>query len=511
MFNFYKNCPLFLFFISFLHFSESITFNSISDFKKLLDNSDNKMEFYGNYLSEVKKNDLDVNSIISTYDNNSLYRSYIYAKYKPLRGIPILLKDNIDSRDLPNTAGSLSLLDNFPRRDAHLVTNLQKKGFVILGKANLSEWANFRGQNSVSGWSSHGGQTRNPYDYDYSPCGSSSGSAAAVALGLVPVSIGTETNGSITCPASINGVVGIKPTVGLVSRHGIIPISSTQDTAGPLALNVNDASIVLQAISGRDPKDKATYLIPKDYDFDALTKLDKNYLNGKRLGLIMPADGAPDVAFKLIRKVEQKLKKLGAEVVVVSFDQMPQNFWSSALFVLQHEFYIGLNAYLNKSKSNMKNMESVIDFNVSNRKQIMEFYGQEYFIKSVESAPGKTIDNVRTEDIYQQSLDVLEYAKNSLDKALLNDDLDGLVGLTRNTAWKIDYETGDTFENGWGNGALSAISGYPHVTIPLDYVNNLPTGLSFMGTAWDEASLINMAYAFEQENNFFPRPTQDKN
>ena len=166
---------------------------------------------------------------------------------------------------------------------------------------------------------------------------------------------------------------------------------------------------------------------------------------------------------------------------------------------------------LNKSKSNMKNMESVIDFNVSNRKQIMEFYGQEYFIKSVESAPGKTIDNVRTEDIYQQSLDVLEYAKNSLDKALLNDDLDGLVGLTRNTAWKIDYETGDTFENGWGNGALSAISGYPHVTIPLDYVNNLPTGLSFMGTAWDEASLINMAYAFEQENNFFPRPTQDKN
>ena len=328
---------------------------------------------------------------------------------------------------------------------------------------------------------------------------------------MVPVSIGTETNGSITCPASINGVVGIKPTVGLVSRHGIIPISSTQDTAGPLALNVNDASIVLQAISGRDPKDKATYLIPKDYDFDALTKLDKNYLNGKRLGLIMPADGAPDVAFKLIRKVEQKLKKLGAEVVVVSFDQMPQNFWSSALFVLQHEFYIGLNAYLNKSKSNMKNMESVIDFNVSNRKQIMEFYGQEYFIKSVESAPGKTIDNVRTEDIYQQSLDVLEYAKNSLDKALLNDDLDGLVGLTRNTAWKIDYETGDTFENGWGNGALSAISGYPHVTIPLDYVNNLPTGLSFMGTAWDEASLINMAYAFEQENNFFPRPTQDKN
>ena len=485
---------------------------TIKEFKDLISSSDNKKDLFIRYLNYVNQQDVQVNSIAALFDSDDLYRSYVYAgRLSEWRGVPILIKDNIDSIGIANTAGSLALADNFPRRDAHLVKNLKKTGFTILGKANLSEWANFRGENSVSGWSSYGGQTRNPYDLDYSPCGSSSGSAAAVALGLVPVSIGTETNGSITCPASINGVVGIKPTVGLVSRHGIIPISSSQDTAGPLAMNVTDAAIVLQAISGRDPKDKATYLIPKNYDFDSLTKLEKNYLNGKKLGLIMPDANAPKAAFELVNKVEKRLKKLGAEVVEVRFKEMPRDFWSSALFVLQHEFYIGLNNYLDQSKSKMKSMESVIDFNLSNSEEVMGFYGQEYFIKSVESRPGQTIKNISTEVIYQTSLETLGHAKKAIDAALLNDDLDALVGLTRNTAWKINYETGDSFENGWGNGALSAISGYPHITIPLDYVDNLPTGLSFMGAAWDEVNLINMAYAFEQNNKFFPRPSQDKN
>ena len=246
----------FLFLSTFLIGSESIQYLSISEFQKSIENSENKKVFLKFYLEEINELDKETNSIISLYSADKLYKSYVYGKNKDWQGIPILLKDNIDTKGLANTAGSISLIDNFPRNDAQLVRNLKKSGFLILGKANLSEWANFRGENSVSGWSSYGGQTRNPYNLELSPCGSSSGSAVAVALGLVPVSIGTETNGSITCPASINGVVGIKPTVGLVSRYGIIPISSTQDTAGPLAKSVLDAAIVLQAIAGKDPKDK---------------------------------------------------------------------------------------------------------------------------------------------------------------------------------------------------------------------------------------------------------------
>ena len=501
----------FLFLSTFLIGSESIQYLSISEFQKSIENSENKKVFLKFYIEKINELDKETNSIISLYSADKLYKSYVYGKNKDWQGIPILLKDNIDTKGLANTAGSISLIDNFPRNDAQLVRNLKKSGFLILGKANLSEWANFRGENSVSGWSSYGGQTRNPYNLELSPCGSSSGSAVAVALGLVPVSIGTETNGSITCPASINGVVGIKPTVGLVSRYGIIPISSTQDTAGPLAKSVLDAAIVLQAIAGKDPKDKYTHSIPSDYDFDALTRLDKNYLNNKRIGLITPNQNAPDEAFRLIEKVKQQLKLLGAEVIEVSFAPMPQNFWSSALFVLQHEFYTGLNSYLKKSKSKMQDMESVINFNKSNSEQVMSFYGQEYFIKSVDSAPGKTIGDIRTEIIYQESLETLDYAKRAIDSALVNNKLDALVGLTRNTAWKINYQTGDAFENSWGNGALSAISGYPHITIPLDFSDNLPTGVSFMGAAWDEVKLLNLAYSFEQYNNFLPRPIQDKN
>ena len=501
----------FLFVSTFLIGSESIQYLSISEFQKSIENSENKKVFLKFYLEEINELDKETNSIISLYSVDKLYKSYVYGKNKDWQGIPILLKDNIDTKGLANTAGSISLIDNFPRNDAQLVRNLKKSGFLILGKANLSEWANFRGENSVSGWSSYGGQTRNPYNLELSPCGSSSGSAVAVALGLVPVSIGTETNGSITCPASINGVVGIKPTVGLVSRYGIIPISSTQDTAGPLAKSVLDAAIVLQTIAGKDPKDKYTHSIPSDYNFDALTRLDKNYLNNKRIGLITLNQNAPDEAFRLIEKVKQQLKLLGAEVIEISFAPMPQNFWSSALFVLQHEFYIGLNSYLKKSKSKMQDMESVINFNKSNSEQVMSFYGQEYFIKSVDSAPGKTIGDIRTEIIYQESLETLEYAKRAIDSALVNNKLDALVGLTRNTAWKINYQTGDAFESSWGNGALSAISGYPHITIPLDFSDNLPTGVSFMGAAWDEVKLLNLAYSFEQYNNFLPRPIQDKN
>ena len=235
----------------------------------------------------------------------------------------------------------------------------------------------------MSGWSSYGGQTRNPYNLEYNPCGSSSGSAAAVALGLVPVSIGTETNGSITCPASINGVVGIKPTVGLVSRHGIIPISSTQDTAGPMARNVYDAAVVLKTISGKDPKDKATSKIPSNFDFSGLVNLNSNFLKGKRIGLILPSDGDLEITFILIDKAKEVFLRAGAEIVPITLEPLPNNFWSSALFILEHEFFIGLNDYLRKSKSSMKNMQSIVDFNNANKKETMSFYGQEYFLSLI--------------------------------------------------------------------------------------------------------------------------------
>jgi len=491
--------------------ADSLQFHSIEEFKESFDVSQNKKAFIEEYIKDINYLDSEVNSIVSLYDTAEIYKSYVYSRNKEWQGIPILIKDNIDSLGLANTAGSLSMLDNFPRRDANLVTKLKKSGFLVIGKTNLSEWANFRGRNSVSGWSSYGGQTRNPYNLEYNPCGSSSGSAAAVALGLVPVSIGTETNGSITCPASINGVVGIKPTVGLVSRHGIIPISSTQDTAGPMARNVYDAAVVLKTISGKDPKDKATSKIPSNFDFSGLVNLNSNFLKGKRIGLILPSDGDLEITFTLIDKAKEVFLRAGAEIVPITLEPLPNNFWSSALFILEHEFFIGLNDYLRKSKSSMKNMQSIVDFNNANKKETMSFYGQEYFLSSIAAGPGKKMGDENTDQIYQDALEIVEFSRSYLDKILIENKLDAIVGLTRNTAWRIDYQNGDNFENGWGNGALSAISGYPHITIPLALVDGFPTGLSFMGTAWDEVNLINLAYSFEQKNNFFPKPTISKN
>ena len=333
----------FLFLSSISCNAESLQFLSIEEFKESITTSQNKKAFLDNYLKTINELDREVNSIIATYDSNETYKAYVYGRNKEWQGVPIIIKDNIDSQGLPNTAGSLSMLDNFPRRDAHLVSKLKRSGFLIIGKANLSEWANFRGKNSVSGWSSYGGQTRNPYNLDYNPCGSSSGSAAAVALGLTPVSIGTETNGSITCPASINGVVGIKPTVGLVSRHGIIPISSTQDTAGPMARNVHDAAVILKTISGKDIKDKATSKIPSNYNFSGLVNLKENYLEGKKIGLILPGDGDLEITFTLINKAKKVFLSAGAEIVPITLKPLPNNFWSSALFILEHEFFVSLD------------------------------------------------------------------------------------------------------------------------------------------------------------------------
>ena len=475
---------------------------SISEYKNLLSETKNTKQFYRDYLLNARLSDKEINSIISFYGPNELYRSYIYSRSANWRGVPIFVKDNIDTKNLANTAGSKALLDNLPKDDAQIIKNLKKAGFVIAGKTNLSEWANFRDSGSTSGWSSVGGQTYNPYNLKYNPCGSSSGSAAIVAEGIVPVSIGTETNGSIVCPASINGVVGIKPTVGLVSRDGIIPISSSQDTAGPMARSVLDAAIVLEAISGRDPKDKATFNIPRDYDFKGLTRLDDNYLDGKRIGVIKVPENAPEVVKNLTNKIKKTLENLGSEVIEVSLDPLNKDDWDNELYLLLYEFNVGLNNYLQKSSSKTRNLEELIEFNNQNKKEILKYFGQNILEESV-----KATNNTAYEDV----LKLIDASKSRIDKLLEEESIIAIVGLTRNPAWKINYRTGDSSKNSWGNGSVSAIAGYPHITIPLDYVDGLPTGVSFMGTAWDEVNLMNIAYSFEQENKFFPQPSRDKN
>lgn len=473
----------------------------IEDYENVISQFTNAKDFYREYLLFADLADNDVNSIISLSNPNELYKSYVYARSSSFRGVPIFIKDNIDVKYLPNTAGSKALLDNYPKYDAQIVKNLKNSGFVIAGKTNLSEWANFRSSSSSSGWSSVGGQTFNPYDLTYNPCGSSSGSAVIVAEGITPVSIGTETNGSIVCPASINGVVGIKPTVGLVSRDGIIPISSSQDTAGPIARSVLDAAIVLRAISGRDPKDTATYSIPEAYDFKNLTNLDASYLSGKRIGVIEVKEDSPEIVKILTDKIIYTLESLGADVVEVSLEPLNQTDWANEFYLLLYEFNIGINDYLKTSSSEIRSLQELIDFNNQNSKEVLRYFGQDILEESLVSDD---------EDAYENAIQIINIAKKRIDTVLEQESIIAIVGLTRNPAWKTDYKNGDSFENGWANGSLSAIAGYPHITIPLDYVNGLPTGVSFMGTAWDEVNLLNIAYSFEQENNFFPAPPKKR-
>ena len=491
-----------LFFACFLYSETDFRDISISEYKLLLSETKNTKQLYRDYLLNARLSDKDINSIVSLYGPNDLYKSYIYSRSANWRGVPIFVKDNIDTINLANTAGSKALLDNLPKDDAQIIKKLKKAGFVIAGKTNLSEWANFRASSSTSGWSSVGGQTYNPYNLKYNPCGSSSGSAAIVAEGIAPASIGTETNGSIVCPASINGVVGIKPTVGLVSRDGIIPISSSQDTAGPMARSVYDAAIVLDAISGRDPKDTATFKIPGDYDFKGLTKLDADYLNGKRIGVIKVSEDAPQVTKNLMDKIIIVLEKLGAEVIEISLKPLDNDDWSKEFYLLLYEFNVGLNDYLQKSSSKTRNIKQLIEFNNQNKREILKYFGQDILEESI-----KAVDDTA----YGNALMLINASKARIDTVLEEESIIALVGLTRNPAWIINYKTGDNFENGWSNGSISAIAGYPHITIPLDFVDGLPTGVSFMGTAWDEVNLLNIAYSFEQENNFFPRPSRDKN
>ena len=416
-----------------------------------------------------------------------------------MHGIPVLIKDNIDTADkMQTTAGSIAMEGNIAKTDAFIIKQLREAGAVILGKTNLSEWANFRSDRSSSGWSSRGGQTKNPYILDRSPCGSSSGSGAAVAANLCAVAVGTETNGSIACPASMNGVVGIKPTVGLISRSGIIPISATQDTAGPLTRTVADAAILLGILSGFDSADSVTGESKGQQNIDYTKSLDKNGLKGKRIGVEKSFLKKHEGIDSLLRTALEQMKQAGAEVVEIDFIQM-KNTDGAETVLLEFEFKEGLNKYLSASNAKIKSLEALIAFNKLNEAKAMPNFKQE----TLESAQER--GNLSSEE-YKTALGKINNVKKLIDSALQNNKLDALCGPATGPAWCIDPVNGD-FWTGYGTYGPAALAGYPSITLPLGNVKELPVGLSFLGKAYDEPALISIAYAYEQssKNRTVPR------
>lgn len=405
----------------------------------------------------------------------------------PLHGIPVLLKDNIDVAGLVNSAGSLAMADHRPADDAFLVARLREAGAVVLGKTNLSEWANFRSTNSSSGWSSRGGQTRNPYVLDRNPCGSSSGTGAAIAASLATVGVGTETDGSILCPSAVNGLVGLKPTVGLVSRDGIIPISATQDTAGPMARTVADAAALLQVLAAHDSSDEAGF---DGGDVDYLAALEGASLAGKRIGVLRQAMGRHPAVDAATERALEALRAGGAELVDVEVPTWGQ--WGGAEFeVLLHEFKAGLDDYLRDSGAPVASLEALIAWNHAHADQAMPIFGQEL----LEQAQAK---GGLEEPAYLEAR--AKARRLALDEGLLAvlraHSLDALVAPTTGPAWPTDHVLGDHFV-GAGYG-IAAVAGTPSLTVPMGEVRGLPLGLAFLGPPRSEAGLLALGHAFEQ-------------
>lgn len=411
----------------------------------------------------------------------------------PLHGIPILIKDNIDTFDkMQTTAGSLALEGNKANIDAFIVQRLRDAGAVLLGKTNLSEWANFRSTNSSSGWSGRGGQVRNPFCLDRSPCGSSSGTGAAVSANLCAIGIGTETNGSIVCPSGINGIVGIKPTLGLWSRRGIIPIAHSQDTAGPMARTVKDAAILLGALAAFDPTDAETHLETGEIFTDYTQFLDANGLAGMRIGIASEMIGFNAKVDALFKQAVEVLKAKGAEIIdEVKFENLRK--WDEPSYqVLLYEFKADLNKYLSEHPAApVKSMEEIIEFNKKNTDREMPWFSQEIF----EMAQSK--GDLTTEEYVTALKDSKRLAgKEGIDAAMKEHNLDAIIAQTNGPAWTIDWVNGDHFSG--GSSSPAAISGYPNITVPMGYVHGLPVGISFFGKAWSEPKLLKIAFAYEQ-------------
>ena len=448
-------------------------------------------------IDAIDKNGPKINSVICINPEALQIAEQLEKEWKegkirgPLHGIPIILKDNIDTHDkMPNTAGAIVLRNSFPARDSWVAQKLRAAGAVIIAKANLSEWANFRADMSSSGWSGVGGQTRNPYVLDRNPCGSSSGSGASVAASLCAIAIGTETNGSIVCPANNNGIVGLKPTVGLISRSGIIPISFTQDTPGPMGRTVEDVAIALGALAGNDTADSKTLNPEAIFHTDYTRFLKADGLKGKRIGLLKDIAGYHARVDTLMKKTVAYLKSQGAEVIEID-EPVGKGAGQPSFQVLLYEFKDGLNKYFaGLSNAPVKDLQQLIEFNKKDSVEL-RYFDQ----KLLEMAQAK--GDLETPE-YKESLAAMHKAtrEEGIDKVMAKYSLDALMAPTGSPAWKTDLIDGDHFMG--GSSSAAAIAGYPSIAVPMGLIDELPVDVSFFGKAWSEPVLLEIAYAYEQ-------------
>jgi amidase len=450
-----------------------------------------------NSVIEVNPEALDIAETLDTQRKAGKVRG-------ALHGITILIKDNIDTHDrMQTTAGSLALEGNISAKDAFIVKQLRKAGALILGKTNLSEWANFRGKCSVSGWSSRGGLTRNPYALDRSACGSSSGSGVAVAANLCIAAVGTETDGSIICPSQTNGIVGIKPTLGLLSRSGIIPIAHSQDTPGPMARTVTDAAILLGALTGVDERDPATRLSRNRGVSNYAKFLERDGLAGARIGVARNMVGTNARIIKIFEHCIEVIKHLGALIVdpadVPNFDK----FSKTELQVLHYEFKADLNKYLETLGGDVRvhSMEEVIKFNKENQDSVMPYFGQEHMIASQKKS---SLRDRKYRAALAKNLRLSR--REGIDAAMRKHKLDALIVPSGGPSWTIDLVNGDSENWDMESTSPAAVAGYPHITVPAGYLFGLPVGISFFARAWQEPALIRFAYAFEQATQFRRQP-----
>lgn len=449
-------------------------------------------------IEEIDQHGPGVNSVIEVNPDALVIAEALDRERKskgaggPLHGIPVLIKDNIDTADkMQTTAGSLALMGSRPGTDAFVVQKLREAGAVILGKTNPSEWANIRSGHSTSGWSGRGGLTKNPYALDRNPCGSSSGSGAAVAANLCAIAVGTETDGSVVCPASANGIVGIKPTLGLASRSGIIPIAHSQDTAGAMARTVRDTAILLTALAGVDSRDAATAESAGKTPGNYTKFLDPNGLRGARLGVARKYFGFSDPVDALMENVIEEMKRQGAVIVDPADLESFGKFDDTENTVLLYELKADLNAYLASRPGAPVSLKEIIDFNERNKEKEMPYFGQDLFIKAEAKGPLTS----------KEYLDALEAnhrltQKEGIDGVMDKFQLDAIIAPTGGPAWITDLANGDHSTGGSSNAA--AVAGYPDITVPAGFVFGLPVGISFFGRAWSEPTLLKIAYAFEQ-------------
>jgi amidase len=449
------------------------------------------------YIDKIKLQDGTMKSVI-IINPDALEIAMVLDKERkqgnvrgPLHGIPILIKDNIDTRDkMPNTAGSFLLANNYPMQDAFIVKKLRDAGAVIIGKTNLSEWANFRSTKSNSGWSSQGGQTRNFHNNALSPCGSSAGTGVAIAADFAVLGIGTETNGSIACPSAVNGIVGLKPTVGLWSRAGIIPISKTQDTAGPMCRSVKDAATLLSICAGIDPIDQATSGIQNLKDYTQYCV--EGSLSGKRIGIDTSYLNLTSDLGKVFKTAVQTLKANGAQIIETNHRAVMSTARGGELDILLYEFKDGVNAYLKDKEIPYKTLKDLIAGNEANKSKTMPIFGQELFLQAEEKG---SLQDAKYLNAIDKTTKKYRYLIDSVMTAM---NLDAFAGPTLGHAWVIDYVNGDRF-NGPASYGFAAVAGYPHITLPMGKVNNLPVGICFVGKKWGESTIISMAYDYERK------------